>query len=80
MVHAINFGGVQKPLHVLSKTENCRSLFRCITPDALKDAGAIMENVRHHVYTCVIPLNEFSIMPNDIADTRSWHVFRLPVF
>src|ERR1051326_9592292 len=49
MVHAIDLRGVEKPLHVLTQTEDGRPTFGGVTTNALENTGTIMQHVRHDV-------------------------------
>jgi hypothetical protein len=80
MVHAINLGGIQKPLHVLFQAEDRRPTLRVVASDTFEDARTVVENMRHHMHARVVPLNELAIMPNDIANAWSAHVFSLAIF
>ena len=48
--------------------------------DALKDARAVVQNVRHHVHARVVPLDELAIVPDDVANAWSCYVFRFASF
>src|SRR6185437_10590375 len=63
-IHAIDMSGVQQALHVLAETENRGSLGRLVTANALKDSGAVADNMREHVNGGLVPGNEFSVTPN----------------
>src|SRR5882762_767085 len=75
MIHAIDFRGVQKALHVFAETKNRRPFFGCVTPDAFKDTGTVVQNMRHHMHARVVPFDELAVVPDYVADARSGHVF-----
>src|SRR5262245_6713970 len=77
MVHAKDFRGIQKALHVLAETKNRRTAFGRVTTNSFKDAGAVVQDVRHHVHARVIPFDEFAVMPNDITNARRTNVLLL---
>ena len=77
MIHAIDLRRIQKTLHVFAQTEDRRAAFGRITPDAFKNAGAVMQNVRHHVHARVVPFDELAVMPDHVTNARSAHVFSL---
>jgi hypothetical protein len=80
MVHAINFCGVKKALQVFAQAENSRTLFGRVTSDAFKDAGAVMQNVRHNVNACIVPFDKLAVMPDNVADAGCFNVLVLAVF
>src|ERR1043165_6110043 len=75
MVHAIDLRGIQKPLDVLAQAEDGWPTFGCVTANALKDTGTVMEHVRHHVNARVVPFNKLSVMPHDVANARRFYIF-----
>jgi hypothetical protein len=80
MVHPVNLGGVKKTLHVFAQAEHSGTLLGGVTSDALKDTGAVMKHVRHYMHLRVVPLDEFAIMPNDVANTWCLYVFYFAIF
>ena len=51
-----------------------------VTAYTFKDAGTVMDHVRHHMHARVIPLYELAITPDITCDSRFLYVFRLAVF
>jgi hypothetical protein len=80
MVHPVDLCRIQKALHVFAESKDGWATFGGITPDAFEDAGAVMKNVRHHVHARVVPLDKLSIMPDDVTNSWSTHVFHLAIF
>ncbi len=80
MVHAIDFGRVEKALHVLAHAEDCWSLFSGVTSDAFKNTGAVVQHVRHHVHSRIIPFDKFAVMPDNVADAWCFDIFHVAVF
>src|SRR5260370_7571150 len=63
-LHAINFRGVDEPLHVFAQAENGGALLRFITANALEKRGAVTHDVRKHVKFGVVPIDPFTVVPN----------------
>src|SRR3977135_3423606 len=80
MIHSIDLGRIQKPLHVFPESKDGGAALRGVTPDTFKNAGTIMKNMRHHVHARVVPFDEFAVMPHDVANSRSAYVFRFAIF
>ena len=75
MIHSINFGGITESLHMFGKTEDRRTFRRLITADAFKNARPVIDDVRHHVNSCIIPVNKFAVAPDFGRD-----LFRINIF
>ena len=76
MIHPIDFGGIQKSLHVFTQTKDSGPAFGRVTSDSFEDTRTIVQNVRHHVHARIIPFDEPAVMPYFIANARSGNVFR----
>ena len=63
-LHAIDFCGVDEALHVLAQTEDRRTLFGLVAPDAFEDCGAIAYDVRKDVKFGVVPVDPLSVVPD----------------
>src|SRR5262245_30050830 len=80
MVHAVNLGGIQKPLQVFAEAENCWSLFRGVTADTFEDTGTVVQHVRHDVDLGVVPVDKLAVVPNKIADASGFNILAVAVF
>ena len=60
----INFRGVEQALHVFVSAENRRASGQPITADAFKDGRTIIDDMRHDVNLGIIPVDEFSVVPD----------------
>src|SRR5438477_3980945 len=63
-LHAIDFCGVDEALHVLTETEDRRTLFGFIAADAFEDRGAVAYDVRKDVQFGVVPVDPLSVVPD----------------
>jgi hypothetical protein len=79
VVHPVDLGGVEEALHVFSETKDGWSLFGVITTDPFKNAGAVVQYVRHHVHLRIVPFDKFTVVPNCVADAWCLDVFNLAV-
>jgi hypothetical protein len=80
VVHAIDLRRIHEALHVFSQTKYRWAPFGRITANAFKDAGAIMQNVRHHMHSGIGPLDKLAIVPHNVANARAYHIFGFAVF
>ena len=62
--HAINFGRIVKPLHMISQPETGRSSFGMITPYPLKNTRTVMHHMRQHVNFGIVPTYKIPIKPD----------------
>ena len=63
-IHSIDLCRIYKPLHVFRQAKYRRSFSRVITADTLKNAGAVIDHVGHHVDACVVPVNKLTVFPH----------------
>jgi hypothetical protein len=63
-VHAVDFAGVEEALHVLGEAEDCGAVGLGITADALKDGGAVVDDVAHDVDVGLLPGDELAVVPD----------------
>ncbi|EAU63378.1 hypothetical protein STIAU_7170 [Stigmatella aurantiaca DW4/3-1] len=59
---------VHQPLDVLAQAEHRQAaVMRPVSADALEDAQAVMQRVRHHVHVALVPFHEFAVDPDLIS-------------
>ena len=63
-IHAVDLGRVEQALHVLGKPEDGRALRLAVAADALEHAGAIVDDVAHHVEGGLLPGNQGAVVPD----------------
>ena len=74
-IHAVDLCGIDQPLHMLREAKHGRSATRLIAANALENARAIIDDVRHHMDAGVVPINELAILPNLRRDLHRFHIF-----
>ena len=62
--HAVDLGRVNQALHVLGQAEDGRALRLGVAADAFKDAGAVVNDVAHHVDGGLLPGNQVAVVPD----------------
>jgi hypothetical protein len=80
VIHPVDLGGIEQALHVFPQSKDGRASPGGVTTDALEDARTIMEHVRHDVHARLIPLDEFSVVPDFLNNRRGHYVFNFAVF
>ena len=55
-----------EPIEVLAPPENRGAALGVVTPDALEDAGAVVEAVGQHVDLGVLPVDELAVHPDRV--------------
>jgi hypothetical protein len=55
-------------------------LFGGVTPDAFKNTGAVVQHVRHHMNSRIVPFDKFAVMPDNVADAWCFDIFHVAVF
>src|SRR5216684_4013864 len=63
-LHAIDFRGVDEPLHVFAETENGGALLRFVAANAFEDRGGVADDVGKDVECGVVPVDPFSVVPD----------------
>ena len=63
-LHAVDLGRVEHALHVLGKPEDGRALRLAVAADALKHAGAVVNDVAHDVEGGLLPGNQVAVVPD----------------
>src|SRR5882762_9103131 len=66
-IHPIDLGGVDQALHMLAQPEDGRALLGFVAANAFKDRGAVADDMGEYVECGVIPVDEFSVVPDFIG-------------
>jgi len=66
-VHVVELGRLLEAVEVVVIAEDRRTLRRLIGPDALEDAGPVVQSVREYVHLGVLPGDELSVQPDEVG-------------
>jgi hypothetical protein len=69
-VHVEQLCGVLEPLEVLPQPEDCGSVGSLVAPDALEDAGPVVQPVYADVHFRVGPIHELAVHPDRVRLTH----------
>jgi hypothetical protein len=67
-------------LHVFAQAKDGWSLPGGVTSDTFKDTGTVVQHVRHHVHSRIVPIDKLAVMPDKFADAWCFNVFGVAVF
>src|SRR5262249_30371829 len=63
-LHAVDFGGVDEPLHMFAEAEDRWALRSLVAADAFEDGGAVADDVRKDVELGIVPVDPFPVVPD----------------
>ena len=75
MIHPVNFGRIQKALHVLAQPKDRGAALGGIAPDAFKNARTVVQHVRHDMHAGIVPFYELAVAPDCVANSGRGHIF-----
>ena len=63
-LYAVDSARVPEPIQVFLQAKDGWAVGQCVSTNAFKDTGAIVDDVRGHVHRCLIPGNQLTVEPN----------------
>ena len=63
----VELGRLGEPVQVLPVPEDRRAALGLVAADALEDPGAVVEAVGEHVRRCLLPGEEFAVLPDQLG-------------
>src|SRR6185369_12678300 len=74
-VHSVDLCRIDQTLHMFGKAKDRRALRRVVTADAFENTRPVIDRMGHHMNTCVIPVDQFAVLPNLGRDIHCCNVF-----